>query len=458
MPRRTRTAKKLAQRIDLGYFKRRRRFQRWLWGLSLAVAGAALLWLAGAGVAGNQRLYSSGRMSSAHAVLAGQCSVCHVAQAGVFGRAVSDAACLACHDGPLHNDRQVFTPSCADCHVEHEGARRLAATSDRACTQCHARLRTKSGSPEIETAVYGFGKRHPEFTPLRPGEKDPGTIKLNHEVHLKAGLKGPAGNVHMECGDCHRPPAVSEPWPYAEPARPAAAPVAKADPLAPAPNRAYMAPITYARQCAACHPLLFDERFAEPVPHDKPEVVHAFVVKRFRDYIARHPADLRRVSAPQRRLPGEPPPAASGPLTPDRWVALRVAEAERLLWHKTCKECHTLIYPPGALPEVAKPAMTVRWLRRARFNHEPHRMLACAACHSKAPTSQETQDVLLPGIDTCRQCHRSGDAAEARCFECHRYHDWSQQKRVKGRFTLPELLRGAAPPLPPAAEQAAPAQ
>src|SRR2546425_12439836 len=56
-----------------------------------------------------------------------------------------------------------------------------------------------------------------------------------------------------------------------------------------------------------------------------------------------------------------------------------------------------------------------------------------------------TSDVLLPGIQNCRQCHRPGlDAAESRCFECHTYHDWSKEKPVKGRFTSQEVLHGTA--------------
>jgi hypothetical protein len=48
--------------------------------------------------------------------------------------------------------------------------------------------------------------------------------------------------------------------------------------------------------------------------------------------------------------------------------------------------------------------------------------------------------VLLPGIQVCRECHRSGaNAAEARCFECHVYHDWSKEKPVVGKYTVKQL-------------------
>ena len=68
-------------------------------------------------------------------------------------------------------------------------------------------------------------------------------------------------------------------------------------------------------------------------------------------------------------------------------------------------------------------------------------MMECSACHA-APTSKETADVLLPKIETCMQCHAPGKA-ESRCFECHAYHDWSKETWVKGRYSLPQLLRTA---------------
>ena len=66
--------------------------------------------------------------------------------------------------------------------------------------------------------------------------------------------------------------------------------------------------------------------------------------------------------------------------------------------------------------------------------------MECASCHAKANESSETSDVLIPGVQTCQQCHHSGkDAAEARCFECHAYHDWSKEKPVAGKYTVKQL-------------------
>lgn len=445
MPRTPRTTKKLAQRIDLNYFKRPHALRRWRFLLSVTLPALAVLWLAWYGVNRNNHVYSSGRMSPAHAVLTTQCAACHVKGAGAFRAEASDHACLACHDGPIHHANQVFTPSCSSCHREHRGPVRLAATSDASCTQCHANLETQGAPAPFAHDIEGFGARHPEFAAVRPGSVDPGTIKFNHSVHLKPNLRGPDGLVQLDCSDCHRTPAVNQPWRYGLAQLQTVAAAPKADPLVAGPTRAYMAPVSYAKQCAACHPLQFDKRFAESAPHDSPEIVHAFVVGKFQQYIAAHPAELRVVTEPDRNLPERSIQASVRLLTPPQWVNERVADAEQLLWNKTCKQCHSLSFSPGAsLPVVAKSNITVRWMPHSVFGHDQHRMLTCASCHGAALTSQETADVLLPGIRTCQECHHPGaEAAESRCFECHTYHDWNKRTEVQGRFNLPDLLRGS---------------
>lgn len=444
MPRRIRTAKSLAQRIDLEYFKRLHPLRRWKFHLSVALPLIAVAWVVASSITRHQTPYSAGQMSPAHAFVSGRCEVCHQSTARFFLRHVQDDTCKSCHDGPVHHARQTFTPTCESCHTEHRGSIRLADTADDYCTQCHASLHTRDGKARFETAILNFNSGHPEFAPLRDG-KDPGTVKLNHEVHLKAALKGPHGPVQMVCADCHRSPATAGAWPYAG-AQILPAAVTPPDPLAPKPTRAYMAPIDYEKHCAACHLLNFDRRFAEPVPHKEPKVVHDFVVKKFSEYIAAHPEAIHERYEPPQRVPEiqfEPRLARNAA----EWVSFRVADAEQLLWRKTCKECHTPKFGPGPLPEIPKAQMPVRWLPHSVFNHDSHRMLDCTSCHTRTPTSKETSDVLLPGIATCRKCHTSQqavatDSAEARCFECHQYHDWDKEVPVKGKYTIPKLLKG----------------
>jgi hypothetical protein len=381
MAGRTRTTKKLAQRIDLNYFKRAYPIPRWKRILTIAASGAGVAWLAWAGLTGKQSAFNAGPLAQGHTILTNNCASCHVS-AGNFGTKVTEAACQACHNAPIHQAKQTFTPACSSCHVEHQGAFRLAATSETSCTQCHGSLKTTDGKTQFAANIASFNGGHPEFAAVRSGHApDPGTIKLSHQVHMKSDLKGPHGAVQLQCVDCHRPASH-------------------------APN-AFMAPVTYAQHCASCHPLVFDSRFSEPAPHQDTKAVHDFLVLKYAE------ADLG---------------------APAGVIAQHVEEAERLLWQKSCKECHTLTYPaPDARPEIPKSAIPVRWMTHAKFDHEAHQLVACTECHAQARTSNRTGDVLLPGITTCQKCHSgAGIAADSRCSACHDYHDWSKAKPASG--------------------------
>ena len=486
---RIRTTKKLAQGIDLNYFKRPTPYKRLRILLIALLPLLALVWIAWWGLRRDSRVYSSGRMSGAHAVLEKQCAACHVRQAGEFSAKAADAACLACHDGPIHHENQVraAAPECSTCHVEHRGRINIHAASNQSCADCHGDLRAAAGRPQYAAHIKSFEDGHPEFAALRDGAKDPGTIRLNHAIHMKPIRRGPNGPiVQLECGDCHRPAAVKAPWQYAEarymnavvtykeedewlPAKSGALPALHA-----ASGREYMEPVKFATACAQCHLLSFDKRFEDGVPHDKPEAVRAFLVKRYGEYIAAHPAELHEMQEPSRMLTGGPLPPGTQSLTASQWVAEHAAVAEELLWKKTCAQCHAVSGArlqdttlgrwdaasaqsgrgaagvgaaqeilDAALPVVAEAKTTTRWLPHAKFDHDAHRGFSCVGCHAKALTSKESSDVLVPGIENCKTCHAPGpEHAESRCFECHTYHDWSKRKEVKPTFTLPELRTG----------------
>jgi hypothetical protein len=412
MARRSRNTKKLAQRINLEYFKTLSGFSYWRRILSVVAVLAGLAWLGWYALAGSPKPYNAGPLSHAHALLGEECGACHASAAG-YRHSASDSACLTCHDGPVHHANQTFTPACSDCHIEHQGAAQLAKVADRVCTQCHAELTTKTGASKFASNIHGFDSGHPEFSVLRLGATDPGTIRFNHRVHLQSGLRGPRGPADLQCSDCHQPS-----------------------------GRSAMAPINYERQCAACHPLQFDARFSEPAPHQEPRIVYDFVFAKLTAYIAAHPGEISRVDPPDKRLPTHPPRAPARNAA--EWVHQRMDDAELLLWRKACHECHSLSYPSGsdALPAVAKSDLTARWLQHARFDHRAHQMVGCDSCHVNARSSEAASDILIPGIQTCRTCHRSGsDAAEAGCVECHTYHDWGQEKPVAGKYTLKQFAK-----------------
>lgn len=496
---RTRTTKKLAQRIDLNYFKRPTPLKRARFWLSLLLPLLALVWVAERTLLKDSRVYSSGRLSQAHAVLEKECAACHVQRAGAFSTKAADTACLDCHDGPVHHASRIAALNCASCHAEHRGRINLAA-SNQACAECHMDLKASRGDTQYASHINSFEDGHPEFAPLHfvagKNAGDPGTIKLNHALHMKLIRRGPNGpNVQLDCGSCHRPTAVDADLTYSDPRYRAAAVNYKDGdeflsirtdglrPPKPLSGRELMAPVRFANACAACHLLTFDKRFDEGVPHDKPEVIHAFLLKTFSAYIAAHPNELREIQDPERGVAGRPLSPRAQTLTPSIWVAEHVNVAEELLWHKTCSQCHsltelplqdtrigrwstwlpygkmkqssmymrngtstsTLVLAPAntIFPQVAQANTTLRWMPHARFDHEAHTGFTCVSCHAKALTSTESSDVLLPGIETCKKCHAPGpDHAESRCFECHTYHDWSKRKEVTPKFTLPALRTG----------------
>ena len=459
---RTRTTKKLAQRIDLNYFKRATPLKRAKFWLSVLLPVLAVAWVAWLVAAKDSRAYSSGRLSGAHAVLERQCAACHVQKAGAFSAEAQDAACLACHDGPMHHASRVAAPSCATCHREHRGRVKLAAVSDAACAECHGDLTRAAGSTHFAGKIESLGEGHPEFAALRTAggaeARDPGTIKVNHALHMKLIRRGPMGPmVQLECGNCHRPASAGVDTTYGDASyRTASVSYKESDELLPAASgglmaakpasgRELMAPVKFANACAGCHLLTFDKRFECGVPHDTPEVVQAFLVKRFGEYIAAHSNELREVRDPGRDLTGKAAAPAVRIYTPKEWVAARVADAEELLWRKTCKQCHALTVSErsDALPEIAAARTTVRWMSHAKFDHDAHRGFSCESCHAKAMRSTEASDLLLPGIATCEKCHAPGpEHAESRCFECHTYHDWAKRKEVTPRFALPGLTSG----------------
>jgi len=435
MAGRTRNTKKLSQRINRAYFKKTFPIPYWRRVLAIGLTAVGLLWL-GWGVVAGKQTYNAGPLAHAHKIVANDCKACHLEPA-VWGTRTADSTCLTCHDAPVHQARQTFTPECTSCHVEHQGAFRLASMPDRSCTQCHSDLKVKSGETEFAKNIKSFSDGHPEFAAVKTGHApDPGTVKLNHQVHLKKDLRGPDGRpVQMVCSDCHHEGLAA--------ARVQTAALTTNANVMPEPNvrslTPQMAPVTFDRDCMSCHPLIFDKRFKDPAPHKEAKIVAAYLVDQYTSYIAQHPNEIHEQVQLNQDLPARPVPPA--PRNAAEWVNQRVDEAERLLWQKDCKECHQLTYPaPSSLPDVPRANIKTRWLNNAWFDHKAHQLVDCAQCHTDAPKSEKTEDVLLPGIATCQKCHnQSASSASAACSECHVYHDWAKAKPVKSAYTISRL-------------------
>jgi hypothetical protein len=481
---RTRTTKKLAQRIDLNYFKRPTPLKRAKLWLSLLLPLLALLWIAERTFFKDSRVYSSGRLSEPHAILEKECGACHLQKAGVFSAKATDNACLSCHDGPVHHPSLVSAPDCAACHTEHRGRVNMRAASNETCARCHKDLRKSLPDSFYASGMNSFQDGHPEFAAFRRDGpnygRDLGGIKLNHAIHMKPIRRSPNGpDVQLQCGNCHHTAASAPDLTYSDSGYRTAkvsykgsdevrlTPPGVLHPPKPASGRELMAPVKFADACAGCHSLAFDKRFDFGVPHDEPRVVREFLQKKFQEYIAVHPGELRVARDPERDLTGKIILPEFRILAPAQWVREQTDRAEELLWRKTCSQCHAVMYTfveehrtpeeiarwlrttleskTGAkpLPQIGYALTTVQWMPHAKFDHGAHEGFTCVSCHSKALTSTESSDLLLPGIATCKTCHAPGpDHAESRCFECHTYHDWAKRKEVTPKFTLPALQTG----------------
>jgi hypothetical protein len=404
---------------------------------------AAIVWFGTTKYLHGNSALSSGPLSSSHAVFGQRCELCHAAPldakpwSRIFaGRAkASDAACLSCHNVSPHNPMEVnSTPSCGSCHTEHVGAMHLAATADTNCTQCHARLETRSGTLRVAANIRNFASEHPDFRELRTSSPEDRAaafaLRFNHAGHMHPGLRSPKGPVDLTCQSCH---------------------IAKIGLGEQRP--AGFEPAKYQNVCRSCHTLEFDIHIKAEAPHAAPEVVRDFVVRAIKDYAASNPAVVAAEIREWTRNPSE-------------WVANRISRAEVLLWRGKCALCHrdlnltqsspTMVAATYSsdgstyLPKIEPTRQPERWFTDAVFSHPAHQAVQCSECHGNALTSKSGSDLLLPSIASCRRCHDGQSSpqgpplatghAESGCFLCHLYHG-PQLGRLSATHPLADLAR-----------------
>lgn len=348
-------------------------------------------------------VWLAGRISDAHASFGRDCANCHQEP---FVR-VRDAACLSCHQGiKHHSDNQAIRAvaglderRCASCHLEHGGPHAVLPSSPGVCTDCHATPHFKdfAGLPP----VGDFARQHPEFRPtlntLQDGQwralrqplgqplnkaRESSGLKFSHAAHLKVeGLKTPDGRERLDCASCH----------------------------APAPSKAAFEPIAFEPHCQRCHQLdLLTAWGAQRLPHGDDELVRA-TVGAFYDKAATG-------SAAPRRRPGESAPRGA----PQSAAAL----VDEVFDKRLCITCHDVVREPGKPPQTRPTQLQQSWLVQAHFTHAPHGWVQCADCHAAAASTQAS-DLLLPSIQTCRQCHvdpGSDRGVQSACVDCHDFH------------------------------------
>jgi predicted CXXCH cytochrome family protein len=252
------------------------------------------------------------------------------------------------------------------------------------------------------------------FDPKNPPQEGSG-LKFPHAKHLvEGGVNAPAGNQQLQCADCHQQE----------------------------PGGKLMRPIKFDRDCSGCHRMIFN---AAGIERDLPHAAEDEVARIVRDYFIsaaleggveneRAPEPVKRKR--KRRIAGQNTNESRvEALTDnDRAIAIEWAKNEATLQMdaifgtRLCGTCHEARKSPdetGVDRWRVMPALLQRqWMPKARFDHDPHRVMDCTNCHN-APESLKSSDVLMPGIDTCQACHQGEgeiDGARSECVDCHEYH------------------------------------
>ena len=267
----------------------------------------------------------------------------------------------------------------------------------------------------------------------------------------------------LDCTSCHRLDNGDQPALASAPGVEAAASVAVGG------TGAYMRPVSYRTDCAACHKLDVAMTSGEnpetiAVPHRvQPSELHERLLNASIGLsLGKDPKSLENFSTTIKPAPGRPapPPAArDGQELPGRSndaeiaaraaIEARVKKAEKILYGRgkgTCTECHQYKTPDGTREEIdpSTPIASVQieptyvpavWFEHACFDHTAHRGVSCRECHAKAypgdSASKTSADVMIPNKALCATCHapegrdvkgRTTGGAGHSCTECHRYH------------------------------------
>jgi hypothetical protein len=372
--------------------------------LAATAALAVLPWT------GALRAFQPGAISASHTQQKVGCFDCHAPWKGPVA-----ANCATCHPRLDHQERQVSTPACADCHFEHRGKERLTLVSDGSCVACHGNLQVKGGGPPAYArSVQSFPDHHADFSvTLFGGQRlpvaeavarraDPGTVWLNHALHLKPIVSnGPQKYETLSCESCHQPGS----------------------------GRTGLIAVSFTAHCQRCHKLTFDDRRPdEQAVHGEPREVYSGLVAVYQLNIGEMGSLRDRRRAIVRNQ------GAGLGLDLSAGVRSQVEQAENHVFRGPCKTCHPVDLDASPYPSVERARLQSRWLPLSRFDHRQHtgiKGLTCEACHTRARTSTATADVLIPGIEACGGCHGGngkppGEAAFRSglrgCRECHRYH------------------------------------
>lgn len=341
---------------------------------------------------GFDRVWSPGRISTAHQHFGSQCFQCHQTPT----RQVSDQSCLHCHrDTAPHIadpalQQRAFKSGmissggkrCAECHREHKAPHPLARQDNALCVKCHGNIKAFDAKTLLSD-IHDFDRDHPGFKltfRTGPDAADSERIAQAETAHLveKSGLKfphvqhvglvqGPGGMSdvrELSCTSCHRPEG----------------------------KEMRFQPLSFKRDCIACHA-------------DRLEVGPSDATLRLPHGAEQDVINALKVQAPK-----------------------QFSRYSESLKSTGCAYCHEMVTTGkgDALPWRIMPLnITQDWFSKARFNHASHRTQQCQSCHD-VENSETSADVAMPDRKSCLACHAGNRPKHKRiassCMSCHDFH------------------------------------
>ena len=414
---------------------------------------------------------TSGGISQAHSQFARDCKQCHEPAGKVdllkpaVATASIDANCEKCHTmHTFHQADAAVDHSCTDCHHEHLGTGPMQPVADINCVACHGNAEIMQTSaqkglflpasdfnviPKDSFLVYfqpprpikgytqvfqSFATDHPDFQIQRENLTDPNTLKFNHKIHLNGDIPMVDGRK-LDCAYCHKPDS----------------------------HGSNMQPISFAKNCQACHSLQLDPTLPDfQIPHP----TGASEANSVRDFLLTLPTQYATYAAEKKGLTNSTEIAAfvnqhmlgirqrvregadlekevfyADARNVNLGLATPTGERDRALF-PGCAYCHEVKPSLTQEPIVTKPVTPDRWYVHARFDHSAHSTMSCEACHGQVLQSEKTSDVNLPDKASCVTCHSPKGGVVSTCATCHDYHNQSLAHDVATTSALRQMMLG----------------
>jgi predicted CXXCH cytochrome family protein len=371
--------------------------------------------------AGSDSAWDSGTLSRGHQYFSSDCNTCH--QFAFVS--VRNSACLKCHqDQPHHVELNRFNlvslneKRCASCHKEHSGPDAVILSDQDLCLDCHRHIKAIASDSKLLDIGGGFDDGHPQFRAtlvtningkdqskrlsinLGKEMKERSNLFFPHDTHLDPqGQLGPEGKIILSCASCH----------------------------VPEPGGRRMAPIRFESHCHGCHKLTFEaDEPQREVPHGNTRLALNSLTGYYASRALK--GDYWELGMPQviRRRPGQKltVPEMQEVLA---WASNTAEDVgKELLEFRACAICHTVQMqgPELSTWDIAPVRIAQAWYPKAYFDHSKHKTMACTDCHDAA-RSESSEDVLVKGIQTCRECHASPGTENkiaSTCISCHGFH------------------------------------